>query len=266
MKRALRYSVLIAFSLASLFPFYWMIMTSLTKQEWVTSPTVFPIPPRFDSFKMLLTQYPFFRWLLNTFIIAIVGTFGNLFFASFAAFSFACLRWKFRDLLFYTLLMTMMLPAFLMVIPQFFLVVKLGWLNTYWGAFVPGWFSIFSVFLLRQYFFTIPHSILNAARVDGASLWQIYYRLVLPDAKMVLMALFVISFLGRWNGFLWPLLVMKSSSMETLAVGLSGLGGTLGVAYNDIMAGSILSLLPILVMFIFLSKYISKGLKMRITF
>ena len=171
MRKVLRYSVLIAFSLASLFPFYWIVITALSKQEWVTSPVVFPFPPRFDSFKMLLTQYPFFRWMLNTFLIAIVGTFGNLLFASFAAFSFACLRWKFRDLIFYTLLMTMMLPAFLMVIPQFFLVVKLGWMNTYWGVFVPGWFSIFSVFLLRQYFFTIPHSILNAARVDGASLW-----------------------------------------------------------------------------------------------
>lgn len=266
MKKFLRYFTLILFSIASLFPFYWMIMTSLTKQEWITSPVVFPIPPRFDSFKLILTYYPFFRWILNTFIIAIVGTLGSLFFASFAAFSFACLRWKFRDLIFYILLMTMMLPSFLMVIPQFFLIVKLGWMDTYWGVFIPGWFSIFSVFLLRQYFFAIPHSILNAARVDGASLWQIYYRLIIPNSKMVLMALFVISFLGNWNGFLWPLLVMKSQKMETLAVGISGLAGTLGVEFNDIMAGSLLSLIPILIMFIFLSKYISRGLKMKITF
>jgi len=266
MKKYLRYSILVSFSLASLFPFYWMVITSLTKQEWVTSPTAFPIPPRFDSFKMILTFYPFFRWILNTVIIAVIGTLGNLFFASFAAFGFACLRWKFRDLIFYILLMTMMLPGFLMVIPQFFLIIGLGWMDTYWGVFIPSWFSIFSVFLLRQYYFTIPHSILNAARVDGANLWQIYWRLIIPNSKMVLMALFVISFLGGWNGFLWPLLVMKSQTMETLAVGIAGLGGTLGINHNDIMAGSILSLIPILIMFIFLSKYISKGLRMRITF
>jgi len=266
MKKYLRYSILVSFSLASLFPFYWMVITSLTKQEWVTSPTAFPIPPRFDSFKMILTFYPFFRWILNTVIIAVIGTLGNLFFASFAAFGFACLRWKFRDLIFYILLMTMMLPGFLMVIPQFFLIIGLGWMDTYWGVFVPSWFSIFSVFLLRQYYFTIPLSVLNAARVDGATLWQIYWRIIIPNSRMVLIALFVISFLGKWNEFLWPLLVMKSQTMETLTVGIAGLGGTLGVEYNDIMAGSILGLIPIFILFVFLSKYISRGLAMKISF
>lgn len=262
----LRYSTLILFSVASLFPFYWMIMTAFTKAEWIASPTVFPIPPHLDSFKEILLYYPFFRWVLNTFIIAILGTLGNLFFASLAAFSFACLRWRFRDLIFYMLLLTMMLPGFLMVIPQFFLMVKIGWMDTYWGVFIPGWFSIFSVFLLRQYFFSIPHEVLNAARIDGANLWQIFWRIVMPNSKKVLMALFVISFLGRWNEFFWPLIIIKSQKMETLAVGVAGLGGDFSVDYNQIMAGSVLSLIPIFVLFIFLSKYISKGLRMRITF
>lgn len=260
-----RYFVLGIFSLISIFPFYWMILTALSKYEWVANPTIFPIPPYLDTFRNILLYYPVFTWFSNTFIVSIAGTLGNLLFASFAAFGFACLRWKFRDLIFYILLSTMMLPSFLMVIPQFLLVVKIGWMDTHWGIFIPGWFSMFSVFLLRQYFFTIPHSILNAARVDGASLWQIYWKLIIPNAKMVLMALFVISFLGRWNEFLWPLLVIKSNRMETLAVGIAGLGGGMHIGYNEIMAGAILSLIPIFIMFIFLSKYINKGLEMRIT-
>jgi len=266
MKNTLRYFALILFSIASLFPFYWMMITALTKAEWITSPVIFPIPPYLNSFKKILLYYPYFRWVLNTFIIATIGTLGNLFFASFAAFSFGCLRWRFRDLIFYLLLLTMMLPAFLMVIPRFFLVVNIGWMDTYWGVFIPGWFSIFSVFLLRQYYFTIPHEILNSARIDGANLWQIYWRIIIPNSKMVLMALFVINFLGKWNEFFWPLLIIKSQKMETLAVGVAGLGGTIGIEYNEIMAGAILSMIPILIMFIFLSKYISKGLNMRITF
>jgi len=262
----LRYFVLGVFSLISIFPFYWMVITALSKYEWVVNPTIFPIPPYLDTFKEVLLYYPVFRWLSNTFIVSIIGTLGNLFFASFAAFGFACLRWKFRDLIFYILLSTMMLPGFLMVIPQFLLIVRMGWMDTYWGIFVPGWFSIFSVFLLRQYYFTIPLSILNAARVDGAGLWQIYWKLVVPNSKIVLMALFVISFLGRWNEFFWPLLVIKSNRMETFAVGIAGLGGDLTIEYNEIMAGAILGLIPIFIMFVFLSKYINKGLEMRITF
>lgn len=262
----LRYFILGIFSLISILPFYWMAVTALGKYEWIASPTIFPFPPNFDSFKEIMLRYPVFRWFLNTFLVSIIGTLGNLLFASLAAFGFACLRWKFRDLIFYILLSTMMLPGFLMVIPQFCLIVKMGWMNTYWGIFIPGWFSIFSVFLLRQYYFTIPLSMLNAARVDGAGLWQIHWKLVVSNSKMILMALFVISFLGRWNEFLWPLLVIKSNTMETFGVGLAGLGGHQAIDYNEIMAGAILGLIPIFIMFVLLSKYISKGLEMRITF
>lgn len=261
-----RYFVLGIFSLISILPFYWMVITALGKHEWVVSPTILPIPPNLETFREILFYFPVLRWFLNTFIVSMVGTLGNLFFASLAAFGFACLRWKFRDLIFYVLLSTMMLPNFLMVIPRFLLVVRMGWIDTYWGIFMPGWFSIFSVFLLRQYYFTIPHSMLNAARVDGAGLWQIHWRLVVPNSKMVLMALFVISFLGRWNEFLWPLLIIKSNRMETLAVGLAGLGGDFSIRYSEIMAGAVLGLIPIFIMFVFLSKYISKGLEMRISF
>lgn len=250
----------------SIFPYYWMVITALSEREWIQSPTAFPIPPYLDSLRNVLFNYPFLRWALNTSIVSIAGTSGALLFASFAAFSFACLRWKYRDLIFYILLSTLFLPGFVMIIPKFFLMVKIGWMNTYWGIFVPSWFSIFSVFLLRQHYFTIPHATLNAARVDGANLWQIYWKLAVPHAKMVLMALFVINFIGQWNDFFWPLLIIKSNDMQTLAVGMADLGGCFTIAYNDIMASAIFSLIPTFIIFAFLSKYITKGLKMRINF
>jgi len=261
----LKYLVLIIFVLVSIFPYYWMIITSLCEHEWIGNPTIFPIPPYLGCFKNALFDYPFLRWTLNTFIISISGTLGCLFFASLAAFSFSCLQWKFRDLIFYVLLSTLFLPAFLMVIPQFLFIAEIGWMDTYWGIFIPSWFSMITVFLLRQYFFSIPNEILNAARIDGANLWQIYWKLVIPNSKIVLMTLFVFNFVGQWNSFLWPLLVTQSNKMDVLAVGMASFGGDFNITYNQIMAGSILSLAPILLMFIFLSKYVSKGLEMRIT-
>lgn len=262
----LKYSILGIFSLISIFPFYWMIVTALSKREWVNNPMIFPIPPSFEALKVVIRDFPFLRLFLNSLLVSLADSVGSIVIASFTAFSFACLSWKYRDIIFYVLLATMFLPGYLMIIPQFLIVVKAGLINTYWAIFLPSWFSIFCVFLLRQYFFSLGHSVLEAARIDGASLWIIYLKVALPHAKMVLLTLFIISFLGQWNAFFWPLLVIKSARIRTLAVGMAGMGGVLNVRYNEVMAASILSLLPIFILFVFLSKHIAEGLKMRINF
>jgi len=258
-----RYSLLIIFAVIALFPFYWMIITALSQTAWIRDPQLFPWPIYFGAIKEVLLKHPFLRWSANTFVVSISITLGILFFASLAAFSFACLRFKGRNLIFYALLSTLILPEFLLMIPRFFLVVKFGWINTYWGLIIPCWFSMFYVFLLKQYFMSIPASILDSARVDGANLWQVYWRLILPIGKPILLTLFVVSFLGHWNQFLWPVVIIRTREMQTLTLGMSGFYSTYVTEYNKIMAGSIISLFPIFIMFILFQRQIERGLRMR---
>lgn len=262
--RIIQYSLLIAFAIIALFPFYWMITTALSPTIWIRDPQLFPWPIYFDAVKEVLLEHPFLRWTANTFIVSIFITLGILLFASLAAFSFACLRFKGRDLIFYALLSTMILPEFLLMIPRFFLAVKLGWINTYWGLIIPCWFSMFYVFLLRQYFFSIPTEIMDSARVDGANLWQSYWKLILPIGRPILLTLFIVSFLGHWNQFLWPVLIIRTAEMQTLPLGMSGFYSMYITEYNKIMAGSVISLVPILILFILFQKHIEHGLKMTI--
>lgn len=258
--------MLILCAIVAIFPFYWMVVTSFSDRVWVSDPQFLPFPLYWGAFEKVLISHPFLRWTMNTTIISVAGTLGTLFFCSLAGFSFACLRFKYRDLIFYVLLSTMILPGFLMVIPKFFFIFKVGGINTYWGIFVPTWFSMFSIFFLRQYYFSIPHGILNAARVEGANLWQIYWRLVLPYGKNIIMALFVINFIGNWNSFLWPLVIIRKTEMKTLSLGMSEFYGLYFAEYNSIMAGAVISMIPLMIIFLLFNKHIEKGLKMRITF
>lgn len=262
--KVIKYSLLAIFATIALFPFYWMTITALSEAVWIKAPQVFPWPMYFGAIREVLLENPFLRWTANTFIVSIFTTLGILALGSLAAFSFSCLRFKGRDLIFYTLLSTMALPQFLLMVPRFFLMARFGWINTYWGLIIPCWFSMFYVFLLRQYFFSIPSEILNAARVDGANLWQMYWSIVLPVGQPILLTLFIVSFLNHWNQFLWPVIIVRTPNMQTLPLGMSSFYGTYTTEFNKIMAGSLVSLAPILVLFAVLQKYIERGLKMRV--
>lgn len=264
--KAIRYILLIVCVIVALLPFYWMVTTAFSGKVWISDPQLLPLPLYWGAFEKVLISHPFLRWTMNTTIVSVAGTSGTIFFSSLAGFSFACLRFKYRDLIFYILLSTMILPGFLMVIPKFFFIFKVGGINTYWGIFIPTWFSMFSVFFLRQHYFSIPYGILNAARVDGANLWQIYWRLVLPHGKNIIMALFVINFIGNWNSFLWPLVIIRRPEMKTLTLGMSEFYGMYFAEYNNIMAGAVISMIPLMIIFLLFNKYIEKGLGMRITF
>lgn len=262
--RILKYSLLVLFAIIAFFPFYWMATTALSETIWIRNPQIFPWPVSFSAIKEVLLENPFLRWTANTFIVATFTTLGILFLGSLAAFAFSCLRFKGRDLIFYALLSTMVLPAFLLMIPKFFLMAKIGWINTYWGLIVPGWFSMFYVFFLRQYFLSIPVEILQAAQVDGANLWQLYWRIVLPAGRPILVTLCVVSFLNNWNQLLWPAIIARTAEMQTLPLGISSFYGTYITEFNKIMAGSLISLAPILVLFVVFQKHIEGGLKMRV--
>jgi len=264
--RIARYILLILFAIIAIFPLYWMVSTALSPQTWITDLELIPSRITLDSFRAVLNKHPFPRWTANSFIVSTVSTIGNLLLGALAAFAFGCLKFKYRDLLFYTLLTTMMMPGFVVVIPRFFLVAEFGWVNSYEGIFVPWWFHMFSVFFLRQYFLSISSDTINVARVDGASLWRIFWRVILPITKPALLALFVIKFLMNWNNLLWPLVLTTTVEMQTLQVGMAKFPDIYQADYGKIMAGSVLGLIPMLILFAFFQKHIEKGIRMRKTF
>lgn len=262
--KIVKYSFLIVLAIFSIFPFYWMFTTAFSQHTFISNPQLFPIPFYLGAIKDVIFHHPFWRWIFNTALITSIATIGNVFFASLAAFAFACIKFKGRDFIFYALLSTMILPGFLMIIPRFFIMAKLGWLNTYQGVFIVFWFVMFSTFLLRQYYLSISHGVLNAARIDGCNLWQMYIKIILPMSKPVLLTLFIIRFVQVWNSFLWPVIVLRSTNMKTLTVGMSEFYGIYMAEYNKIMAGGLISLIPIFIIFALFAKQIEKGLQFQL--
>lgn len=248
----------------ALFPFYWMFASSLSPDIFIEDIGVFPWPPKWANYLYLLIHFPFLRWFLNSFIVSLSTVFISLFFGSLAAFAFSCLRFRFRDIIFYSLIATVIVPGFLKIVPHFFIINRLGGIDTHWGLIIPLCFEVWTILLLRQGFLSIPQSLLDAARVDGANLWTIYWRVVLPAAKPILFAVVLIRFIWIWNALYWPLIILQSESKHTITVGLSSFRSTFQVEYNYIMAASILALLPILILFIIYQRQIEQGLRMRL--
>lgn len=245
-------------------PFIWMISTSLKSAGAVFEypPTFIPDPPRWDNYRRVFEVLPFARFFLNSLFVAAAVTLLQLVTSSLAAYAFARLRFPGRDALFLGYLGTLMIPAQVVIIPNFILLGYLGWIDTYQALILPAAFSAFGTFLLRQYFLTIPGELEDAAVVDGASHFQIYSRVILPLSGPALSALAIFTFLFNWNSFLYPLVVTNSTQMSTLTVGLNTLQGQYNTAWTLLMAGSVIALLPVLVVFIFAQRYFIKGITM----
>lgn len=243
-------------------PFVWMLSTSLKGVG-----QVFEFPPRWipeafhwENYTRVFKVLPFGRFFLNSAIVATTVTVLQLVTCSLAAYAFARLRFPGRDPLFLAYLGTLMIPGQVILIPNFILLRYLGWIDTYWALIVPGIFSAFGTFLLRQYFLTIPGELEDAAVVDGATRFQIYTRVILPLAGPALSALAIFTFLGQWNSFLFPLVVTKSTQMSTLTVGLRTLQGQYNTDWTLLMAGAVIALAPVLLVFIFAQRYIIRGI------
>ncbi|MDQ3460040.1 MAG: carbohydrate ABC transporter permease [Deinococcota bacterium] len=245
-------------------PFIWMISTSLKSAGAVFEypPTFIPDPPRWDNYRRVFEVLPFARFFLNSLFVAAAVTVLQLVTSSLAAYAFARLRFPGRDALFLGYLGTLMIPAQVVIIPNFILLSYLGWIDTYQALILPAAFSAFGTFLLRQYFLTIPGELEDAAVVDGANHFQIYTRVILPLSGPALSALAIFTFLFNWNSFLYPLVVTNSTQMSTLTVGLNTLQGQYNTAWTLLMAGSVIALLPVLVVFIFAQRYFIKGITM----
>jgi multiple sugar transport system permease protein len=261
-KTFLIHFVLIVGSIAMVLPFLWMILTSLkTYAESIHVPPVI-IPKDFQwwNYKEVFELLPFFKFMFNTFIITIVRTVGQLFLCSLAAYAFARIEFPGRNILFVLALAVLMVPGQVFLLPQYMIMVKLGWLNTLQAVIVPGLFSAFGTFLLRQFFMGLPKELEEAARLDGCNHFQIYWKIMLPLAKPGLVALGIFTTLWSWNELMWPMIVNSSPESMTLSVGLSSLQGQYLTNYPILMAGSFLAILPMLILFIFLQKQFIEGI------
>ncbi len=260
----LLYSCLIVMCLITLAPLVWMIAASFMQSGASSTfpPKFIPENPTFDQYRNLFTRLNIFRYVLNSFIVAISTTVISLLVNSMAGYAFAKYRFPGRDKLFRLLLAAMVIPAQVTMLPLFLMLNKMGLVNSYFGIIIPGMASIFGIFLIRQYIFSIPDSLIEVARIDGANDFLIYWKIILPLCKPILVTLAIFSFMGSWNDFLWPLIVMTKDSMYTLPVALAGLMGEHTQDTELMMAGSVITILPVMVIFMVLQKYYIRGIMM----
>ena len=253
---------LILGSLVMLLPFAWMLSTSLKGPEQIfTYPPVWvPNPIAWDNYRQAVAAMPFGRFYLNSLIVTTGVTGVQLLTASLAAFAFARLRFRGRDGLFLVYLATLMIPFQVTMIPNFVLVRWLGWYDSYQALILPTAFSAFSTFLLRQTFLGLPRDLDEAARLDGASSLRIWWSIMLPLSGPTLAALAIFVALNSWNEFLWPLIITNAEAMRTLPVGLSTFQGQFKVEWHLLMAGSVIAMLPVLLVYSLAQRWFISGI------
>lgn len=260
-----RYFGLLLGTVVFVIPFLWMLRTSLMEYSQIqVFPLVWiPSPIEFGNFAEALSRMDFMRLLRNTLFITFCTIIGQGLSCSIVAFGFSRLQFPGRDILFGLLISTMMLPAMVTEIPRFILFRHFNWINTFYPLIVPAFFAApFFVFLLRQFFMTLPMSLDEAARIDGASTWRIYWQIILPLSKPILATVVIFSFIWTWNDFWGPLVYLRSEEMKTLQLGLQVFQGVNQTEYNLLMAASLVVLLPVLVIYVFCQRYFTEGIVM----
>lgn len=257
--------LLILVTFIYMLPLLWMVTTSLKANQdlYASPPKIISIPLVFENYKKATEYFPFWRYFKNSVIITTGVIVGTLFSSPLVAYSFSKINWKGRDILFYIMLSTIMLPFAVTMIPQFLIFKKLGWINTFLPLIIPSFFgNPLSIFLVRQFFMTIPDSLLDAARIDGASELQIYTRIMLPLAKPVLFLITLFTFIGAWNNYLGPLIYLTDESKYPLALGLPQFLDRYGTYWNWMMAAATISVVPTIIFFAFAQKYLIEGIKL----
>ncbi len=255
------YLALAGIAWCSLFPILWAFSGSFKGEGEVTRPTLFPAHPQWSNYGEVFTLMPFWRMFANTVLYAGCVTAGQVFFCSLAGYAFARLRFRGRDVLFVLYLGTLMVPLTVTVIPQFVLMRIAGLVDTPWAMIVPGLFgSAFGTYLMRQFFATIPAELEEAAILDGCSPWQIYWRILLPHARPAVMVLAVLTWVGVWNDFLWPLLMIQRNSIATLTLGLVRMQGEYVARWPVLMAASMLILLPLVLIYAVAQRAFVRGI------
>jgi multiple sugar transport system permease protein len=260
-----RYGLVILGAIVTALPFVWMFLSSFKANSDIASIPMRWLPSTwmFQNYSTIWQMMPFARFYLNSVIVAVSQTVGVLLISSLAAYGFARIRFFGRDVVFFLYLSTIMIPGWVTLIPAFTIIRSLGWLNTYQGLIIPGMSSAMATFLLRQFFRAIPQDLEDAARVDGANRLRIYAQIILPLAKPALLTVALMTFMGSWNSLTWPLVISQTEDMQTLPLGLARLAlmnGWVRVEWGPLMAATLLSILPIILIYIFLQQYFIRGI------
>lgn len=257
------YLILCGYAVTTLVPFLWALSSSFKTLQEIVSGTMSFIPKNFtfENYKQIFVEQEHFpRWMFNSLFIAVVGTFLNLTFNSMAGYALARLKFPGRKPLFIIILGVLMIPAQVTMIPNYLILKELGWLNSYQGMIVPSMINATYIFMMRQFFVNFPKELEEAAEMDGLSRFGTFFRIVLPLAKPALAAQAIFIFMGFWNDFMRPLIIMTDIEMFTLPLGLNTFKGQFVSYWNYIMAASMVFTLPVLLIYAFFNRYFIKGI------
>ncbi|MFD6032810.1 carbohydrate ABC transporter permease [Cellulosimicrobium cellulans] len=263
--RGATYTALVVGLLLTLMPFIWMALGSFkTQGELLQRPiTWWPENPTLDNYERWLSQLNYGQYFTNSIVVAVAVVLGNIVFCSMVGYALAKMQFPGKKVLFALVMLTLMVPGVVTLVPMFVLVSNMGLVNTYPALILPFLAGPLGVFLMRQFMLGIPDALIEAARIDGAGEFRVFFRIVLPQCGPPLATLSILTFLGSWNNFLWPLVVAQTENMYTLPVALSLYSvGSNGTYYGLLMAGSVLVVTPILILFLFLQRYFVQGIAM----
>lgn len=257
MKKFFLYSILILVALSMILPFLLMFLISLTGQENIFTDYK-NINLSFCAYKNVFQSIPVAKYFLNSLIVATFTTLGQVLISALAGYGFARLKFKGSEILFFIIILTMMVPPQVNIVPLFYLMSKLGWINTYQGLIIPGIFGGFGVFLIRQYFLNFSQEIEDASKLDGCNPLQTFYKIALPCAAPAIATLAIFTFVTTWNSFMWPLIVTNTDSMRTLAVGLTIFKGSFReiTLWGELLACSCICSIPVILVFLTGKKYL----------
>ena len=261
-RKVLLYVLLIIIGIIMVVPFLWMISTSLKEQyDTVKIPPVWiPNPPRWQNYVDLFTQQPMLQFMLNTIKIVFFVVLGQLFFSSLAAYSFARIKFKGRTVMFFFYIATLMVPGQVTMIPTYLMFAKVGLVDNHIVLILPAFFSAFGVFLLRQFFMSLPKELEEAAEIDGCNPFTTYYRIMLPLIVPAMLTLGVFTLMNTWNDYMGPLIYLTTPEKYTMTLGIAYFKGVYTTQWNLVMAGSVLSVSPILVAYLCAQKYFVEGI------
>src|SRR5688500_18540381 len=258
--RAFLYLILLLVGLGMIFPFLWMVSSSLKHAKDIYSLALIPPDPTLANYRHVLEETSYVRWFANSLVVATITTASVAFFDSLAGYVLAKFRFPLQNVIFVMILSTLMVPTEMLVIPWYLMSIEFHWTDTYWGVMFPGVISAFGVFLMRQFFMTVPNELLDAGRIDGFSEFGLFWKIALPLVKPALAALCIFTFLGNWNAYLWPLIAIRSEEMRTLPVGIAFFSSEAGSDYELIMTAAALATIPVLVIFVIFQRQIIRGI------
>lgn len=262
MSKMISYGVLLLGSVIMLVPFIWMVLTSFkTYAETVKIPVQWlPSEWNMDNYREVLLKLDFIRYYGNTIVVTVLTLILMMFIGSLSAFAFARMNFPLKNVIFYALLTVFMVPAQMTMIPKYLIVSKLGWVDSLKALVIPNLFSVYTMFMLRQFFTAIPQELEDAGKIDGCSYFRLYWNIELPLCRSSFVAMTVLNVLWCWNDLLWPLIATSSDKMRVLSVAMATLQGQHGTEYHLLMAAGVMAIIPMIIIYIFGQRYFIEGI------